>query len=151
MVVGAGIAGLTVARLLRARGYADVVVLEARRAAGGRVRTVYDADEGGGVAYEAGPWRVPSTHTRARALMRDSGVRLVPLRTPNLPEVDAPAAHVAEEEEEQTPGLTTWDAHALAAGDPRVADARDLATGYADETHSAQGSAPYQTDAPLPT
>ena len=139
VVVGAGVAGLTVARLLRARGYADVVVLEARRAAGGRVRTVYDGD--GDVAYEAGPWRVPSTHARARALMRDAGVRLVPLRTPKLPEEDA-------KEEENQRGLTTWDANALAARDPRVADALDLATGYADETHSAQGSAPYQTDAP---
>jgi hypothetical protein len=44
-------------------------------------------------------------------------------------------------------GLTHWDAHALATGSALAADERDLRTGYADETHSAVGSAPYRAAA----
>jgi monoamine oxidase len=129
VVVGAGLAGLEVARRLRG----DVVVLEASARPGGRIRTRYE--DKGRVAYEAGPWRVPETHTRVRRLFDELGVALVPLRTPSPPEEKGPSVA----------GLTTWDAHALRTGDPSEADRLDLATGYADETHAA--SAPYTTSA----
>ena len=132
VVVGAGLAGLAVARALQRDG---VVVLEASRRAGGRVRTQYEDRKGEGarVAYESGPWRVPETHTRVRRLFAEMDVALVP--RPSPPETQGMIV----------PGLSTWDAHALRSGDPRVADDLDLATGYADETHAA--SAPYTTDA----
>lgn len=94
------------------------------------MRTVGDVD------YEAGPWRVPNTHRRVRALCAELGVPLEPLRTPNVPE-PPPAVSLA--------GLTTWDHNALRTGRPLEADRLDLRTGYAGETHAA--SAPYTTHA----
>lgn len=130
-VVGAGVAGLSVATALRAKGH-TVIVLEARDKAGGRVRSVYDKH--GGLAYEAGPWRIPRSHRKALALFRAHGATLRPLEGPPITEEHAVAT-----------GLSTWEANALRAGDPREADRLDLATGYADETHSAsvKGRAPY--------
>lgn len=133
LVVGAGLAGLVLARALSRRGH-SVAVLEASPRPGGRIRTVYEDDAR--IAYESGPWRVPETHARVRALFEEMGVALAPMETPPLKH---PAAATAV-----MPGLTTWDVHALAARNPLVADERDLGTGYADETHSASGSAPYQ-------
>jgi cytochrome b involved in lipid metabolism len=127
IVVGAGIAGLSIAAEL------GIPCFEATARAGGRIRSVY---EEGVLQYEAGPWRVPETHRRVRALFRKHGIALAPLRTPTLP-----SPHLAQRQ-----GLTTWGANALAHG-PTVADRLDLETGYADETHSASGSAPYLTDA----
>lgn len=134
VVVGAGVAGLFVARALARRGYAPTV-LEASPSLGGRVRTVREGD--GRVAYEAGPWRVPSTHARVRALCREFGLALAPAPTPPL------HAKHAERDATDDAGLTTWEANALRARDPARADATDLATGYAGQTHSAVGSAPY--------
>lgn len=129
VVVGAGIAGLRVASALP-----DAVVLEARAEPGGRVRTAYAPD--GSVAYEAGPWRVPADHRRVRALFAEHGLPLVPLATPTPPAARPPRVR---------PGLSTWDAHALDFADPASADLADLATGYADQTPAASGSAPYTT------
>lgn len=143
VVVGAGVAGLRVARELRRRGATNVMVLEASRRSGGRVRSRHDGappQRGGGrLLYETGPWRIPETHIRAIALCRDLGVRLERLPTPTLAAAEPPPA--------TTPGLTTWEARALETADPLSADLSDLRTGYADETHSASGSAPYHSDA----
>lgn len=135
VVIGAGLAGLTVADALRGAEH-EVVVLESRDDVGGRVRTVYD-DEGK-VAYESGPWRIPDTHARVIALCKRLGVTLVPLRTPTVE--SPPAADVI-------PGLSIWDVNALRTKSVAEADALDRATGYADETRAASGSMPYMTQA----
>src|SRR5690349_18516858 len=70
VVVGAGMAGLTAARALRAAGR-SVVVLEARNRVGGRV---HNHKLGGGVISEAGGTFVGPTQDRVLALMRDLGV-----------------------------------------------------------------------------
>lgn len=132
VVVGAGIGGLRVAELLRERGV-PCLLLEAKDAVGGRVRTAYEEDSHR-VRYESGPWRVPETHVRAIAAFRKHGVRLVPTAT---------AAHVAPRME-HVKGLSTWGSNALKRG-VAAANALDVATGYVGETHSAAGSAPYVT------
>lgn len=136
VVIGAGVAGLAVSRALREDRVHSVVTLEARPRPGGRVRSVYEDD--GALAYEAGPWRVPAGHARVRALCEELGVALKPAPTQPPAGANSPLP--------PAPGLTTWDARALAAGDPLAADEADLATGYAGETHSASGSAPYLVD-----
>ncbi len=135
LVVGGGLSGLVVARTLQRRGY-TVRVLESRERCGGRIRSVYDSK--GRLAYESGPWRVAEAHTRARRLFAELKTALVPTSTPT-PNDHHPVS-------ETIPGLSTWDVNALSTGDPRKADLMDLQTGYADETHSASGSAPYLVD-----
>lgn len=126
-------AGLRVAQLLGPQT-PEVILLEARSFPGGRVRSVYEKD--GSLAYEAGPWRVGSSHERVRSLCKTFHVDLIPAPTPPLRK----AKRVAP----KTPGLSTWDVHALHSGSAAGADAADLETGYADQTHSASGSAPYE-------
>eukprot|EP00937_MAST-01D_sp_MAST-1D-sp2_P005035 g5035.t1 len=91
IVVGAGLAGLTCAAELRARG-ARVLVLEAAERAGGRVRTLAarpSGEGGGGATPAAGRWPCPVelgaqwVHSDKpshpiRALAERAGVPLVP-------------------------------------------------------------------------
>ena len=123
-------AGLRVAQLLGP----GVILLEARPSPGGRVRSVYEKN--GSLAYEAGPWRVGSSHERVRALCRELQVDLTPAPTPPLRKKKRASPTI--------PGLSTWDVHALHSSSAAEADAADLETGYADQTHSASGSAPYE-------
>ena len=135
-VIGGGVAGLVVAREVARDGH-DVVLLEASDTTGGRVRTAYDAS--GGVSYEKGPWRIPSHHTRTCLLFESYEVHLRPGTSRPVPDGGDKETTAA------LPGLTTWQIRALAAS-PADADARDLATGYAGQTHSASGATPYEVD-----
>jgi monoamine oxidase len=76
VVVGAGLAGLHAAALLRKAGL-KVIVLEASDAAGGRVRTIR-SPFAEGLYGEAGPIRIAGMHTRVQQLVRDHGLSLVP-------------------------------------------------------------------------
>lgn len=58
-IVGAGVSGLVVGRLLRALGH-RVSLFEAHSRPGGRVRTLRDFDDG--LWAEAGAARIPDTH-----------------------------------------------------------------------------------------
>jgi monoamine oxidase len=82
IVVGAGLAGLVAAREL-VRAGADVTVLEARDAPGGRVRTLREpfAD---GLYAEAGALLIPDSHHLVRRQAEEVGVRLVRV-TPEPP------------------------------------------------------------------
>jgi monoamine oxidase len=79
VVVGAGLAGLRAAALLRKAGR-PVVVLEARGYPGGRVHTVrVPFDEG--LYGEAGPIRIPGTHQTVLQLVREHALELVPFES----------------------------------------------------------------------
>ena len=71
-VVGAGLAGLTAAELLR-RGGLDVVVLEAAHRVGGRVRTVRQPFVDGQYVESGAEW-VDTVHERIVALMNRFGL-----------------------------------------------------------------------------
>src|SRR5262245_24260702 len=73
-VVGAGLAGLTAARDLRAAG-ASVVVAEARDRVGGRI---LNEDIGGGKVVEVGGQWIGPTQDRLAALARELGVGTFP-------------------------------------------------------------------------
>lgn len=130
IIVGAGIAGLYLAKRLENEG---TIVLETRNMYGGRVRSEYDTS--GRLLYEAGPWRVPENHHRTRALFAEYDITLRPLATPTVPH-GPPSEKMA--------GMANWDVHALQGG-PDYADKLDRATGYADQSSSASGSSPYTT------
>ena len=155
-MIGAGLSGLWLAKKLSDVGV-QVTLLEASPRAGGRIRTAYREDETDHhadqrsprrlhVEYEAGPWRVPRNHRRVRALFKEAGFHLRPLKT-DPPRHQDPPSSSYDQTSEECSGQSIWGCTALTTGNPLVADERDLATGYADETRAAHGTTPYVTDA----
>ncbi len=76
VVVGAGAAGLMVAREL-ARAGKRVILLEARDRSGGRIEMLPEAEFG--YAAEAGPEFVHGEASHTRAIMREAGLSFTPL------------------------------------------------------------------------
>ena len=76
VVVGAGLAGLRAADLLRQAGR-QVVVLEARERAGGRVLTIRSPFDDG-LHAEAGPIRIAGVHQAVLRTARSLGLTLTP-------------------------------------------------------------------------
>ena len=81
VVVGAGLAGLRAADVLRHAGQ-RVMVIEAQSTPGGRVRTIRPPFRDGLYA-EAGPIRIPSLHRTVIQLAREHRLGLVPFQSPN--------------------------------------------------------------------
>jgi monoamine oxidase len=75
VVVGAGLSGLAAARALATAGR-DVVVLEARHRAGGRVQTIPTL--GGGLTFDGGAEFVGPTQNHIQALADEYGVATLP-------------------------------------------------------------------------
>jgi len=93
VIVGAGLAGLRAAALLR-QGGRPVVVLEARERSGGRVLTVR-APFDDGLTGEAGPIRIAGAHRAVLRAVREHGLTLVPFESSNGVPLDAEAARPA--------------------------------------------------------
>jgi monoamine oxidase len=93
IVVGAGLAGLHGAAVLREAGR-QVVVLEARDRPGGRVHTIRSPFDDG-LFGEAGAIRIPGVHRTVLRAVREHKLSLVPFESPNGKPLDAGPAALA--------------------------------------------------------
>ncbi len=75
IVVGAGMAGLVSASLLKAAGH-DVKIFEANNRVGGRIETVRMEDTG--LYLDVGAMRIPYSHTLTMAYIRKFGLQVRP-------------------------------------------------------------------------
>ncbi|MFC4336500.1 flavin monoamine oxidase family protein [Salininema proteolyticum] len=106
VIVGAGIAGLAAAGMLRRAG-CDVTVVEANtNRVGGRVKTVRSPWALPGSLGEAGAMRLPTSHTLATALVDDLGLETRPFAMTSADRlVDAGSARVTRAEYLADPAL----------------------------------------------
>ena len=107
VVVGAGLAGLRAAEVLRKAG-APVVVLEARSRPGGRVYTIR-TPFAEGLYAEAGAIRIPPLHETVVQLAKDYGLNLVPFESFNgsaLVTIGSVTAKIPDELKRATATLT---------------------------------------------
>ena len=100
VVVGAGLAGLQAAMVLRQAGR-QVLVLEARERAGGRVLTVRSPFDDG-LYGEAGAIRIPGVHRAVLRAVREHRLSLVPFESSNGSPLDttssaSPPAQVGQQ------------------------------------------------------
>lgn len=75
IVVGAGMAGLVSASLLKAAGH-EVKIFEANNRVGGRIETVRMEDTG--LYLDVGAMRIPYSHTLTMAYIRKFGLQVGP-------------------------------------------------------------------------
>src|SRR5215210_1281791 len=76
VILGGGLAGLSAAYELKRAGH-NITILEARKAPGGRVRTLTDFSDG--LYAEAGPISFPADHEFTFGYARDFGLPLRPV------------------------------------------------------------------------
>ena len=136
VILGAGLAGLSAARLLAEAGH-DVVILEAQRRPGGRVLTLREPFSDGLYA-EAGAARIPETHNLTLHYARLFGLELEPFlpssgknvvfvggkRFPyqKLEDVDMRAVPLALSDEERKLGFAGMSEKYVTSLLPRVGD-----------------------------
>jgi len=138
VIVGAGMAGLTCARALRAQG-ASCVVLEAGDAVGGRVRT----DDVGGFRVDRGFQVLLTAYPTARRWLDYAGLGLGHFEPGAL--VATPEGEARVSDPFRRPGrlLETWRAPVGAAGDKlRIAVLRLAATAGGIDGVWTKGMAP---------
>ena len=125
--MGAGVAGLYIARALQAAGV-PFHVFERHSRIGGRVLTLEN--------FECAASRLFDTHTRTHALVRELGLHADPwpVKTSYIGRV-APVAPIGG-----PPHLAPFDARALDEG-LEAAQLADASTGYDDHTKHARGRA----------
>lgn len=138
VIVGGGIAGLYTARNLAVKyPQASITLLESKHEVGGRLGTAFSnlQPTSSLPLYDTGAWRIPATHERHLALLRELQIDTLPIDV---------ATHNATHRVVQ--GLSTTDVNILEHG-VQAALHLDLKKGYMDQSDAASGSKPYFTDA----
>ncbi|HLG89974.1 MAG TPA: FAD-dependent oxidoreductase [Alphaproteobacteria bacterium] len=109
MILGAGLAGLRTAQLLKTAGL-SVTILEGRKEPGGRVRTIRAPFEQG-LHAEAGAMRISSAHRRVLASVRNYGLTLLPFTPANGASLSVVGSHRIASTEDPRRAFANLDLH----------------------------------------
>ena len=133
IIIGGGVAGSYIANTLQTMKN-DFILFEAGEKLGGRHLTIKDKCDN--VMYEAGAWRVHSSHKRMIELCRSLGLTLVPFEKQS-----------SEEKYDGINGLTKFDSLVLKNnGNIEQALHEELKTGYQGTYDTPSNSHPYSVN-----
>ena len=133
VVIGGGVAGAYISETLHREGK-DFLLLEASEKLGGRHLTIKDKCDK--VMYEAGAWRVHSSHTRMIKLCKRLHLTLIPFEKQS-----------SEEKYDGIDGLTKFDSLVVKNdGNIEAALHKELKTGYQGTYDTPSNSHPYSVN-----
>lgn len=142
-IVGGGVAGLYLCEQL-SYNY-RIILIEKRSKVGGRVKTIRATTPDQHVKYEAGPWRISSSHHRMTKLLRQYGCGYSAIPSDHKDALHLPTRHNRSVKVHSTPSrcnLSTFDYNLYQASATSAVE-HEWSTGYAGIHDAHHHTQPY--------